>query len=171
MGFPRQEYWSGLPFPSPEDLPDLGIKPWSPTWEADSLPSEPLGKCFTHLYFSPFPSISNLSDLIPTCSSSLVHRVEHCPLREQFSEPFWGSLPQGSLKFPTWLPVMLYLFQLYTAALTCEWGEQVFSVSWFHCKESLQLFKKFSVWFPRETEARFRIKLAPHAYHKFYSHI
>ena len=32
MGFSRQEYWSGLPFPSPGDLPDLGIKPWSPTF-------------------------------------------------------------------------------------------------------------------------------------------
>ena len=31
MGFSRQEYWSRLPFPSPEDLPDLGIKPRSPT--------------------------------------------------------------------------------------------------------------------------------------------
>ena len=31
MGFSRPEYWSGLPFPSPEDLPDPGIKPWSPT--------------------------------------------------------------------------------------------------------------------------------------------
>ena len=31
MGFPMQEYWSGLPFPSPEDLPDPGIKPASPT--------------------------------------------------------------------------------------------------------------------------------------------
>ena len=30
MGFSRQEYWSGLPFPSPEDLPDPGIEPWSP---------------------------------------------------------------------------------------------------------------------------------------------
>ena len=30
MGFSRQEYWSGLPFPSPRDLPDPGIEPWSP---------------------------------------------------------------------------------------------------------------------------------------------
>ena len=30
MGFSRQEYWSGLPFPSPKDLPDPGIEPWSP---------------------------------------------------------------------------------------------------------------------------------------------
>ena len=38
MGFSRQAYWSGLPFPSPGDLPDPGIEPKSPTWQADSLP-------------------------------------------------------------------------------------------------------------------------------------
>ena len=40
-GFARQEHWSGLPFPSPGDRPDPGIKPRSPTLQADSLPSEP----------------------------------------------------------------------------------------------------------------------------------
>ena len=44
MGFSRQKYWSGLPFPSPADLPDPGIKPGSPTLEADALTSEPPGK-------------------------------------------------------------------------------------------------------------------------------
>ena len=44
MGFSRQEYRSELPFPSPGDLPNLGIKPGSPALQADSLPSEPLGK-------------------------------------------------------------------------------------------------------------------------------
>ena len=43
-GFSRQEYWSGLPFPSPEDLPDPGIEPGSPALWADALPSEPPGK-------------------------------------------------------------------------------------------------------------------------------
>ena len=41
MGFSRQEYWSGLPFPSPGDLPDPGIEPRSPALEADALTSEP----------------------------------------------------------------------------------------------------------------------------------
>ena len=41
MGFSRQEYWSGVPFPSPGDLPDPGIEPGSPALEADALPSEP----------------------------------------------------------------------------------------------------------------------------------
>ena len=44
MGFSRQEYWSGLPFPSPGDLPDPGIEPRSPAFQADALPSEPPGK-------------------------------------------------------------------------------------------------------------------------------
>ena len=44
MEFSRQEYWSGLPFPSPGDLPDPGIEPGSPTLQADALPSEPPGK-------------------------------------------------------------------------------------------------------------------------------
>ena len=38
MGFPRQEYWSGSPFPSPGDLPDPGIEPGSPALALDSLP-------------------------------------------------------------------------------------------------------------------------------------
>ena len=44
LGFFRQEYWSGLPFPSPGDLPNPGIEPGSPVLQADALPSEPPGK-------------------------------------------------------------------------------------------------------------------------------
>ena len=43
MGFSRQEYWSGLPSPSPGDLPNPGIEPTSPALEADALTSEPPG--------------------------------------------------------------------------------------------------------------------------------
>ena len=49
MGFSRQEYWSGVPFPSPGDLPDPGIKPRCPALQADSLPFEPPGKPSTHV--------------------------------------------------------------------------------------------------------------------------
>ena len=44
MEFSREEYWSGLPFPSPGDLPNSRIEPKSPVLQADSLPSEPPGK-------------------------------------------------------------------------------------------------------------------------------
>ena len=49
MGFSRQEYWTGVPFPSPEDLPDPGIEPGSPALQADALTSEPPGKPMIHL--------------------------------------------------------------------------------------------------------------------------
>ena len=44
MGFSRKEYWSGLSFPSPGDLPDPEIEPGSPAFQADALTSEPPGK-------------------------------------------------------------------------------------------------------------------------------
>ena len=58
MGFPRQRYWSRLPFPSPRDLPDPGIEPTSPMLQADSSPSEPhfkdklhaIGACMNVIY-------------------------------------------------------------------------------------------------------------------------
>ena len=48
MGFSRQEYWSGLPFPSPGDFPNPGIKPGSPALQTDALLSEPLGKPYLY---------------------------------------------------------------------------------------------------------------------------
>ena len=49
MGFSRQEYWSGLPFPSSGDLPDPGIESGSPALQADSLPTELQGKPLVEL--------------------------------------------------------------------------------------------------------------------------
>ena len=61
VGFPRQELRSGLPFPSPGDLPNPGIEPGSPALQADILPSEPPGKpylytkCIYSLILTPLP--------------------------------------------------------------------------------------------------------------------
>ena len=54
MEFSRQEYWSGLPFLSPEELPNPGIEPWSPASQADSLPFE-LQEVLTPRSFKDFP--------------------------------------------------------------------------------------------------------------------
>jgi len=54
MGFSRQDYWSGLPFPSPGDLPDPGIEPGSPTFLDDALTSEPPGKQCSRPGFNPW---------------------------------------------------------------------------------------------------------------------
>ena len=58
MEFSRQEYRSGLPFPSPGDLPDAGIESRSPTLQADTLPFEPPGK--------PYKSIANIIEHLYT---------------------------------------------------------------------------------------------------------
>ena len=73
MGFSKQEYWSGLPFPSPGDLPDPGIEPGSPALQADALPSEPPGK-------PPKFTIPNakscLSNFAPISTSILVSQTK-----------------------------------------------------------------------------------------------
>ena len=60
MGFSRQECWSGLPFPSPGDLPDPGIEPGSPASQADAQPSEPPGRPDNAYQFSSVQSLSRV---------------------------------------------------------------------------------------------------------------
>ena len=66
MEFSRQEYWSGLPFPSPADLPDPELKPRSCALQADSLPSEPPGKPWFSL------RAPQLFLFFPCCSETLI---------------------------------------------------------------------------------------------------
>ena len=64
LGFPRQEHWSGLPCPSPGDLPNPGTEPGSPALQAESLPSEPAGKpkiCLRQLHFIDFCSSGTIN--------------------------------------------------------------------------------------------------------------
>ena len=78
MGFSRQEYWSGLPFPSPVDLPNLGIEPRSPVLQADSLPPELSGKPMKAWV------VSNILQLHTVCVCVFFHCqrfvTDHSPL-------------------------------------------------------------------------------------------
>ena len=65
MEFSRQEYWSGLPFPSPGDLPDPGIEPRSPALQADTLASEPPGKHLTRWGNIQFLSEKSACEWVP----------------------------------------------------------------------------------------------------------
>ena len=76
MGFPRQEYWTGLPFSSPGDLPDPGIKPMSSALQADSLLTEPpgmtsgyfkLGDLEKHLYGGPMQAVTEILETTLIC--------------------------------------------------------------------------------------------------------
>ena len=91
-GFSRQGYWSGLPCPPPGDLTNLGIKPRSPAWQADSLLSEPPGK----------PHISKAVQIKePPWLHAPVVKVKITPgipwpwvLASRLSHKAWGCLPQ-----------------------------------------------------------------------------
>ena len=79
MGFSWQEYWSELPFPSPGDLPDPGIKPGSPTLDADALTSEPPGKPGPQIPFVSFFNVFGAQG-----RAQLVSKLQvHPPLRLQ----------------------------------------------------------------------------------------
>ena len=86
MGCPRQEYWSGLPFPFPEDLPNPGIKPGSPALQADSSPSEPPGKPIGKV-------LSTLLHLKPAIFSSSTRQKDCAPFHQHIP-----SLPYAKNK-------------------------------------------------------------------------
>ena len=70
MEFARQEYWSGLPFPSPKVLPNLGIEPESPVLQADSLPFEPPYLCRLYLLIFIMLKIKTKTTLKYSCINS-----------------------------------------------------------------------------------------------------
>ena len=73
MGFSRQEYWSGLPFPSPGDLSDPGIEPGSPTLQANPLLSEPPGNLICNLFQKKFCKISYMYKYVLFKSKEVVN--------------------------------------------------------------------------------------------------
>ena len=77
MGFSRQEYWSGLPFPPPGGLLNPGIKPRSPALQADSLLSEPPGKPLILMMVLPFSRLSHVQLCDPMNRSTPDLPVHH----------------------------------------------------------------------------------------------
>ena len=77
MGFSRQEYWNGLPFPSPGDLPDSGIEPKYPALQADALLSEPPGKSMYKMEIIIVPS-SSVVKRLKGVSKYIKHWKQDC---------------------------------------------------------------------------------------------
>ena len=91
MEFSRQEYWSGLPFPSPGDLPKPGIKHGSPSLQADSLPTEPPGKAFLT------GRAAQSSWLFEQLPGNLVHMQSPRPDPDNDSRGGWGRAQECAL--------------------------------------------------------------------------
>ena len=115
VGFPRQEYWSGLPFPSPGDLPNPGIELGFPVWPADSLPTEPcvstpalqtgrMNFFWGNLHFSKFQLQKQLQ---PICTDRhLVWRIRNV---QRFGRCWWSRV--SNLGFQEWFPEQKYCTQ------------------------------------------------------------
>ena len=108
-GFSRQEYWSGLPFASPGDLPDPGIKPGSLALQADSLPSEPAGKAWQ------FSRVSAKQELLGCC----VHLLRSAKLFPTAAAPAYSPTSSwpGLQSAASAAPAACLLFRVTTAAL------------------------------------------------------
>ena len=85
----RQEYWSGLPFPSLGDLPDPGIEPRSPALQADALPSEPPGNCDLRTWLSKCQSLSHVRLFVTPWTAA-----HQAPQSMRFSrQGYWSGFP------------------------------------------------------------------------------
>ena len=105
MGFPSQEYWNGLPFPSPGGLPHPGMEPRSPTLQADSLPSEPPGK----------PSWVKVGQTCPTLCDSIdytVHGILQARILEWVVVPFSRGSSQPRDRTQVFLIAGRFFYQL-----------------------------------------------------------
>ena len=98
MGFSRQGYCSGLPFPSPGDLPNPGIEPRSPTLQADSLTSEPPGKP-SHRFRDPkFGALDLIMHILTHQVIGMPTRLKsHSTTYTKWVKPNWIPLLNGVL--------------------------------------------------------------------------
>ena len=82
MGFSRQEYWSGLSFPSPGDLPGPGVEPMSPALQVDSLPLSHHGICLTYSSIQ----FSSVAQSCLTLCDPMNHSTPGLPVHHQLPE-------------------------------------------------------------------------------------
>ena len=100
MEFSKQKYWNGLPFPSPGDLPNPGIEPWS-ALQADSLLSEPPGK--PTLLLIPWLSFHTCDSTSPSSQSTLPCLPGPSPPHSCFNLPQGSSLNQSLIGKTCWI--------------------------------------------------------------------
>ena len=101
MGFPRQEYWSGLPWPPPEDLPDPGIELHLLYWHADSLPPrKPWNQHTCYLTFRRMLSCIPffVTPWTPTCQAPLSMETSRQAYWRGLPFPFPGDLPDPRIE-------------------------------------------------------------------------
>ena len=141
VGFPRQEHWSGLPFPSPGDLPDPGIEPESPALTHGFFTTEPPG---THVIIGSWARRDSRRNVVQWMGRSKLRGAEPCPVPQSSQ----GRLSTAKIN-PALLPSLFFLF----IGPLCVCGHT--------CADQgclLQLWKK---WKPEPTTATWSGAIAP----------
>ena len=121
MEFSRQEYWSGLPFPSPGDLPNLGIEPGSPALQVEALLSEPPGKPLLSTAFYNFilrkESKKCLKIYMYGCLCVYLHTQDiHLSIIQKLEKSTWQikeslKMSQSAHTITTMQPLKIMLYQ------------------------------------------------------------
>ena len=121
MGFPRQQYWNGLPFPSPEGLPDPGIEPTSPALAGRFFTTEPPGKphfhneyCAIRVHFLETNFVRYGLKLLNMQSTSGVHWLDFCHLHDSFTYVLWQFMSRRdvSICVCSFIPSLIQTVQL-----------------------------------------------------------
>ena len=128
IAFSRQEYWSGLPFPSPGDFPNLGIGPGSLALQAGSLPSEPPGKPYGRWAPPNYKLVGN--DTSGNCLPSL---KEHL-----LTNPLVSRLGHGAVHFCPYWPLTT-LAVCASKEESCPQNEECFLPQFFPWKQVYQI--------------------------------
>ena len=140
MGFLRQEYWNGLPLPSPGALPDPGIRPKSPTLQADSLLSEPPGEALHMcIYMYVCLCVYIYMNVFAHGASQVDQTVESaCNVGDLGSTPGLGRSPGGGKGRPlqySWVNVNMcahvcLCIYVYVYACVCVYLHTNVALSW-----------------------------------------
>ena len=137
MGFPRWKYWSGLPFPSPGDLPDPGIELVSPALASGFFTTEPPGKFPLHyekesVVTQSCPTLCNPMDYSPPGSS--VHGVLQARILKWIAIPFFRKSSRPSDR--TWVRQILYHLSHQGSPISMKHLSYCASISFMPIQES-----------------------------------
>ena len=126
MGFSRQEYWSGLPFPSPGDLPNPGIEPGFPTLEADALTSEPPGNQNKWLFF--IRSIGTQTISLSSQEAIWKGKIQKSSQTWPYHHCFWLAQPK---RWPNKQIIMAITYNIWRVLSTSHLERHSFQLEYF----------------------------------------
>ena len=157
MEFSRQEYWSGLPFPSPGDLPNPGIEPRSPALQADALLTEPPGKKEGAPMFRSTVAPHSLSDILCFLTCQHTTPLENIPTEHYVPKSLSFGLSSGASTQAAFVTILSRSLERLSSLLLFfpfRWGIPwqslplviTMTVLWFIWRANMYVFREKNSW-------------------------